>query len=122
MNDTKIAASSDPAAPPPPSPIGTTKAPRTNGKFPLVYVEWWDHNTHGDWVSDADIDGEPSLVQTAGYLIRDTEMTVVVAGGVAPETSHPYLNCITILKAVIKRRGVLRNRHDGLRKAPKAKM
>ena len=37
-------------------------------KYPLVVIEWYDHAGEGGWVEIKDLEEEPILAKTVGYL------------------------------------------------------
>ena len=54
-------------------------------KHDLVIVEWLDHHTSNSWQEVAEIDHEPALVRTVGWLLRDDEVGVTVCNTISDD-------------------------------------
>ena len=98
------------------SPVPSTKttklAPiRSPEKHPLIYVEWEDHHSNGGWQELDAIDSDPLTAVSVGWLVCETEKTLVIAGSKAmfvDSYSSPFSNTTTILKSNILKRIKLR--------------
>ena len=53
----------------------------------LVKVTWWDHASKDEWMSreEAIKDVDPVLVSSVGYLLREGDRWVTIAGSLASD-------------------------------------
>ena len=49
-------------------------------KWPLVLVRWLDHTSDDSWRHVDEHDSEPHICMSAGWLIKETEKYIAVAG------------------------------------------
>jgi hypothetical protein len=69
----------------------------------IVIVRWVDAHVDGSW--EQETDGKLADVTTVGFLVKETDESLVIASTVSP----PMHNCrITIPKAWIKERKVIK--------------
>lgn len=68
-------------------------------KYPLVLVEWEDPVSHDPWTSESELDAEfekgVPIVQTVGFLIRESEERIVVA--LNYETTNENFSCFIVI-------------------------
>jgi hypothetical protein len=70
----------------------------------LLYVEWEDHHSQDAWVTEDEVEGDALLVKSIGWLLKETDATIVLYAMYAEESTRPYACLMTILKKSIKRR------------------
>lgn len=51
----------------------------------LVHVEWEDTVSVDDWTDVEEMDKEPCVCQTAGYLVRESERSIAISAGVSDQ-------------------------------------
>lgn len=52
-------------------------------EYPMVYIQWLDHNTHdGMWIETDDIERNPLLIETLGFLIDEDDLSYQVISSV----------------------------------------
>lgn len=97
-----------------PGTTGTKKKPRAapGVKLPLTYVEWDDHHSNDDWQAEEDFDLAPRVVYSVGWLVKEDDRVIMLATTVDPISVRPYANTITILKATIRKRKLVRASPD----------
>ena len=69
---------------------------------PLVYVEWLDHADTNDqpWQEVADLDAEPPVCRTVGWIVKRTKTAYVIAHTLAdPHVSGTFI----LLRSCIRR-------------------
>jgi hypothetical protein len=86
----------------------TAKTSSPSVKLLLTYIEWEDHHSNDVWQSAEDLDVTPRVIHTVGWAIKEDERIVILATTVDPLSIQPYANTMTILKATIRKRRVLR--------------
>ena len=48
--------------------------PKKFKKYPLVVIEWYDHAGEGGWVDMKDLEEDPILAKTVGWLVKEDEL------------------------------------------------
>lgn len=48
-------------------------------KYEPVLVKWYDAQSHDDWIDIESAGDELPLIQTLGYLLKETETEIIVA-------------------------------------------
>lgn len=76
-------------------------------KFPITYALWRDATSVSEWTDYDQIDGECHLIETCGFLVKETKDTITIAG------SHDPIGCtagdyISIPKSWILERAELK--------------
>jgi len=56
--------------------------------FPLVEVKWLDAQTSHGWEDKDEIDSEVPVVTTIGFLLKETEDSVVIASTIGQDKTH----------------------------------
>ncbi len=74
--------------------------------YPLVEVRWLDAQTSHGWEDQTEVDSEVPVVTTVGFLLKETEESIVIASSVGQDKTHN--SRITIPTGMIKDRRILR--------------
>lgn len=74
--------------------------------FPLVEVKWLDAQTSHGWEDKDEIDSEVPVVTTIGFLLKETEDSVVIASTIGQDKTHNSRILIPI--GMIKEKRILR--------------
>lgn len=74
--------------------------------FPLVEVNWLDAQTSHGWEDKDEIDSEVPVVTTIGFLLKETEDSVVIASTIGQDKTHNSRILIPI--GMIKEKRILR--------------
>ena len=74
----------------------------------MLYVEWVDSACLNGWLLPSDIDaaGSPTTCASAGFLVKETKTSLVLAlnRGVSENVARPFGEVVTIPKVSITKR------------------
>jgi hypothetical protein len=84
------------------APKKTKAAPK---KFELQQIDWLDHWGDGSWKGQNEIDLDPPLMTTVGYLLKENAKVVCLAADLGPKGSTNGRSYI--LKSCITKRSTL---------------
>lgn len=75
----------------------------------IMFVEWVDSCGSPGWRSERDIETEPAICQTAGFVVAESKTALTIACSRNTTEGHtPYNDCIAIPKVAIRRKRRLR--------------
>lgn len=74
----------------------------------IIRVKWIDAESTGKWTHVDELE-DPTVTDTVGYLVKETENTIFVANSYQSETSHAG-DTIAIPKAWIKEQYEIKDR------------
>lgn len=68
----------------------------------MVYVEWLDHADTGDppWQAVAELDTEPPVCKSVGWIVRRTKTAFVLAGTISDD--HVSQTFILLRSAIVR--------------------
>lgn len=75
---------------------------QTVKKGTLLYIEWYDAESNDDWRDISDIVAELPLIQTIGFLIKESKDCVAIAQNIDKKNDNASMSMI-IPKAWVKR-------------------
>lgn len=75
-------------------------------KYPLVLIEWYDHAGEGGWVEMKDLEEEPILAKTVGWLVKEDKLRYHVMNTLTNDNGQGGNS--EILKGTVKSSKILR--------------
>ena len=75
-------------------------------KYPLVVIEWYDHAGEGGWVEMKDLEEEPILAKTVGWLVKEDKLRYHVMNTLTNDYGQGGNS--EILKGTVKSAKILR--------------
>jgi hypothetical protein len=95
-----------------PAPVAKRSRSKTTGRLsvdrPLIYVEWEDHHSTDGWQAEDEVQEEPMLACSVGWLYKEDDKGIMMTGSIAQESTKPFSDMRYILKNCIKKRIVIR--------------
>lgn len=65
-------------------------SPRQNEKelkkYPIMEIDWLDANAQKEWMREQDVDSSLTLCRSIGYLLKETDDTLVLVTALSTET------------------------------------
>jgi hypothetical protein len=86
---------------------GSKKLRALDTEYPLVLVDWTDAESEDSWSDLSTFDGVLPVVRTVGFLLIDSQDSIVVAQNFDPKNTQVSM-VMTIPKGMIIRRMDLR--------------
>ena len=80
--------------------------PKKFKKYPLVVIEWYDHAGEGGWVDMKDLEEDPILAKTVGWLVKEDKLRYHVMNTLTNDDGQGGNS--EIIKGTVKSAKVLR--------------